>query len=205
MFDTCYVVSQLFFLGYMQVFFFFRTQEWVQTTAGASHGESSCSQRFQYIYWTLTYNSNIRLFSYRWWWVKWFLVVSCSIVNIHVSVGVSAGRCPHHRLTSFVEVLSSLQAAQEASESSTFEVSPQLTLSANSSALKSSSLWTEQKAGLTRLRLCVLNIHQRLSHLTLRSLSLWGLAILQSYTSISPARFCPEPFSIMWVRRAQMH
>lgn len=86
-----------------------------------------------------------------------FLVVSGWEVKLllSVSVGVSAGRRPRHRLRSFVVVLSSLQEDQEASESSTFEVSPPLALSANSPALKSLSLWMEQKAGLTRLSLCV--------------------------------------------------
>lgn len=101
--------------------------------------------------------------------VKYELFSICSLCLLLSEV--TTGHCPHRRFRAFVEVLSSLQADQEQSESSTFEVSSRLTLSADSSALNSSSLRAEQKAGLTRLSLSVLNIHQRLSHLTPRSLS----------------------------------
>lgn len=115
-----------------------------------------------------------------------------------LAFGVTAGRRPRRCLWVFVEVLSSPLADQETSESSTFEVSSRQTLSADSSALNSSSLRAEQKVGLTRLSLSVLNIHQRLSHLT--PLALNSLRFHQTNTFIflhfPSSHLCLTPVSV---------
>lgn len=87
-----------------------------------------------------------------------FFCICCLLAS-----GVTAGHRPRRGFRLFVAFLSSTWADQEASKPSPFEASSRPPPSVDSSALN--------LGGLTRLSLSLLNIHQRLPHLTRRSRS----------------------------------